>query len=196
MNYLYHNIIKTLTVSAILLTELLTVNNVFAAQKSVSVGPELGTIAPAITVTNDQGKNETIQSLSAEKGLVILFFRSADWCPFCKKHVIELNKEAKSFTDLGYGLAGISYDNNEILHSFSAEKNISYPLLSDQQAKTMLAYGILNTEYNIGDSNYGIPYPGVVVINKEGVITHKAFFKGYKNRVKFTELYTELTTSK
>lgn len=195
MNYFYKTI-KVLTFLGLTLTGLLSANNVLAAQNSLTVGPDLGTIAPAITVKNGQGKHETIQSLSAEKGLIILFFRSADWCPFCKRHLIELNKEAKKFTDLGYGLVGISYDNNKILTSFSAEKSISYPLLSDQQAKTVLAYDILNTEYSVGDSNYGIPYPGVVVINKEGVITHKSFFKGYKNRVKFIDLYKELTTSK
>lgn len=60
----------------------------------------------------------------------------------------------------------------------------------------MLSYGILNQEYPVGSRNYGIPYPGVVVINTQGELTHKYFFHGYKKRVKFTELYTQLTTSK
>ena len=121
MNYFYKTI-KVLTFLGLTLTGLLSANNVLAAQNSLTVGPDLGTIAPVITVKNSQGNNETIQSLSAEKGLIILFFRSADWCPFCKRHLIELNKEAKNFTDLGYGLAGISYDNNKILRRFRQKK--------------------------------------------------------------------------
>ncbi|GHE77810.1 peroxiredoxin family protein [Thalassotalea profundi] len=194
MNNVYKNTIKSLTFTGLLLASVLNINIVAAEQQSLAIGPNAGEMAPAITVKNNQGNVETIESLSAEKGLIILFFRSADWCPFCKKHLIELNNEAQKFKDLGYGLAGISYDNSEVLTSFTQEQKISYPLLSDQQAKTMLSYDILNDEYKIGDRNYGIPYPGVVVIDKAGKITHKYFFHGYKKRVKFTELYSYLTT--
>ena len=192
MIYLYQETLKKLALSVILLTTLLTAQNALAAQKSLPIGPEVGSKAPSISVLNNKNKQETIHSLSAEKGLIILFFRSADWCPFCKRHLIEFNGQAQKFRDLGYGLAAISYDNNDVLSTFSAQQNISYPLLSDQHAKTMLAYGILNADYKAGDMNYGIPYPGVVVINKAGIITQKYFFQGYKKRVKFTELYTQL----
>lgn len=193
MHNFYKKIIRTLTFSGLILGCLFSVNNALAEQQSLAIGPNTGEMAPEITVKNNQGDAETIESLSSDKGLIILFFRSADWCPFCKKHLIELNNEAQKFKDLGYGLAGISYDNSEVLNTFTKEQNISYPLLSDQQAKTMLTYGILNDEYKMGDRNYGIPYPGVVVVDKAGKVTHKYFFHGYKKRVKFTELYTYLT---
>lgn len=195
MNYFYQNTLKMLVVSGILLSNLLIINNALATQKSLPIGPDIGTKAPEITVVNQLEKKETIQSLSNEKGLILVFFRSADWCPFCKKHLIEFNQEAQKLKSLGYGLAAVSYDNTEILNAFSTAQKISYPLLSDQQAQTMLAYGILNTEYKAGEENYGIPFPGVVVINKAGVITHKYFFHGYKKRVIFSELYTQLATS-
>ena len=56
----------------------------------------------------------------------------------------------------------------------------------------MSAYNIVNSEYAIGDEHYGIPYPGVVVIDDNGKVIHKHFFKGYKKRVKFSELYLQL----
>ena len=103
-----------------------------------------------------------------------------------------MNDLAERFTKLGYGLAAISYDHTDILKKFAEQRNISYPLLSDQKVQTMLAYNIVNSEYAIGDEHYGIPYPGVVVIDDNGKVIHKHFFKGYKKRVKFSELYLQL----
>jgi peroxiredoxin len=170
---------------------LLFINNALA-NTNISIGPTIGKKAPDITVINTQQQSVNIKQLSSDKGLIILFFRSADWCPFCKKHLIELNDQAKQFTQLGYGLAAISYDNTDILKKFAEQQHINYPLLSDQKVQTMSAYDIVNKEYSVDDDNYGIPYPGVVVIDNKGNVMRKHFFKGYKNRVKFTELYLQL----
>ncbi|NQY49955.1 MAG: peroxiredoxin family protein [Colwellia sp.] len=180
-------------VAAIVLFSLLLffTNNVLA-NTSINVGPDLGKKAPAITAINTLRQPVTIEQLAGEKGLIILFFRSADWCPFCKKHLLELNDLAEQFSELGYAIAAISYDNTDILKKFAEQRNISYPLLSDQKVQTMLAYNIVNSEYAIGDEHYGIPYPGVVIIDNNGKVIHKHFFKGYKKRVKFSELYLQL----
>lgn len=174
---------------------LLLLTNKSFADTNIDVGPTLGKQAPAISVINTLHQPVTIKQLSGDKGLVILFFRSADWCPFCKKHLIELNNHAKKFTTLGYGLAAISYDNIDALKTFTEQKSISYPLLSDQKVQTMLAYDIVNNKYATDSDNYGIPYPGVVVIDNKGNVIHKHFFKGYKKRVKFVDLYLQLKSS-
>jgi len=171
---------------------LLLSSNTFAKNISIDVGPAINKQAPAIKVINTERQNASIEKLSKNNGLIILFFRSADWCPYCKKHLIELNEHAKQFTQLGYGLAAISYDSADILQSFAVQQSISYPLLSDQKVQTMHAYNIVNTQYVQGDDHYGIPYPGVVVIDKTGKVMHKHFFKGYKKRVKFSALYQQL----
>jgi peroxiredoxin len=187
INLSLHNIIAKATFSLLLLLT----TSVYA-NSNIEVGPELGKSAPPITVINTLQESVNIAQLSGEKGLIILFFRSADWCPFCKRHLIELNDHAEKFRKLGYGLAAISYDNTEVLKAFSENKNISYPLLSDQQVKTMSAYNIVNSKYAVSDDNYGIPYPGVVIIDNTRKVINKHFFKGYKNRVKFSDLYSEL----
>jgi peroxiredoxin len=181
-------------ISISLFTLLLLITNNAFANTSINVGPILGKQAPEISVVNTQEQAVNIKQLSGEQGLIILFFRSADWCPFCKKHLIELNEHAEQFTKLGFGLAAISYDNTDILTTFADQKNISYPLLSDQKVQTMLAYDIVNSEYAPDSDHYGIPYPGVVVIDSKGNVMHKHFFKGYKKRVKFADLYQQLKT--
>ena len=190
-----NNIINLKTknkILSVLISLLLLFTNNAIANTSINVGPTLGKQAPAITAINTLQQPVNIKQLAGEKGLIILFFRSADWCPFCKKHILELNNQAERFTKLGYGIAAISYDNTDLLKKFAEQRNISYPLLSDQEVQTMSAYNIVNSEYAIGDEHYGIPYPGVVVIDNNGKVIHKHFFKGYKKRVKFSELYLQL----
>jgi peroxiredoxin len=184
------------SVISILLSLILFSLPSFAKSVSIDVGPTVGDKAPSLTVIDKNKTAMSIDDLTAKKGLIILFFRSADWCPFCKKHLIELQRYADKFKALGYGVAAISYDNTEILNSFIQAHNLTYPLLSDQSAATVKAYGVLNKDYKIGDDNYGIPYPGVVIINPAGKIDHKYFFKGYRKRVKFVELYEQLNAVK
>jgi peroxiredoxin len=167
-----------------------------AKSVSINVGPIVGDKAPSLTVIDTNNAAININDLTAKKGLIILFFRSADWCPFCKRHLIEFQAYADKFKALGYGVAAISYDNTDILKAFSLEQSLTYPLLSDQVATTVKAYGILNKDYKVGDEDYGIPYPGVVIIDPNGSIAHKYFFKGYRKRVKFVDLYQQLSAKK
>lgn len=195
-NYMIHVTKSMFATSIIAISLTLFSLHSFAKSVSIDVDPMVGDKAPSITVIDKNRKTVNIDDLTADKGLIILFFRSADWCPFCKKHLVELQGYADKFKALGYGVAAISYDDIEILKSFTEEHNLSYPLLSDQLAATVKAYGVLNKDYAMGDDNYGIPYPGVVVINPDGKIDHKYFFKGYRKRVKFVELYDQLSAVK
>ena len=50
------------------------------------LGPPVGTKAPDIGTRLDQtGKPRTLADLMSKNGLVLLFFRSADWCPFARR---------------------------------------------------------------------------------------------------------------
>jgi len=191
------HVTKSIFVTSIITISLMLFSlHSFAKTVSIDVGPMIGDKAPSLTVIDKNKKAVNIDDLTADKGLIVLFFRSADWCPFCKKHLVELQGYADKFKALGYGVAAISYDNTAILSSFTEKHNLSYPLLSDQSAATVKAYGILNKDYKMGDDNYGIPYPGVVIINPAGNIDHKYFFNGYRKRVKFVDLYEQLSAVK
>ena len=45
----------------------------------VPTGPAVGAAVPAIDVKDLNGKTQTLASLSGSKGLMLVFFRSADW---------------------------------------------------------------------------------------------------------------------
>ncbi len=42
---------------------------------------------------------------------------------------------------------------------------------------------ILNEQYQQGDFQYGIPHPGMIVINSEGEIVGKLFLEAYSSRI-------------
>ena len=81
----------------------------------------------------------------------------------------------------GIELAAISYDSPEILAAFAEERGISFPLLSDPGSHTIDAYGVRNRNADAGRTR-GIPHPGTVLIDSEGIIRGKLFYAGYKVR--------------
>lgn len=50
-----------------------------AASGSSAPGPEPGTTAPSFEALDQEGVRRDFQSLAGENGLLLLFFRSADW---------------------------------------------------------------------------------------------------------------------
>lgn len=178
---------------------LLSIIVAFSATNSEAKMPSIkdtavpvNTQVPEITAVGINGEAKSIKQLSGEKGLVLVFFRSADWCPYCKRHLVEINQWNKKLNGLGYKVAAISYDPVSILKKFSDKRNIQYPLLADQNHKTMQDLNVLNDEYEPGDDHYGIPFPGVMVIDENGKLVYKYFYQGYKKRVKMEELFMQL----
>ena len=146
-------------------------------------GLAIGTPLPAIAV---QGPTQTWQSLEAfsgPKGLVIVAVRSVEWCPFCMKQLVNLNGQLAEFAEAGLNIVGITYDSPQAQQQFREDFDIGFPLLSDSDAKTFSALGILHQDYAPGDDHYGIPYPGSFVLSPEGVIVGKQFLDGYRERV-------------
>ena len=77
----------------------------------------------------------------------------------------------------------VTYDSPALQQKFIDAGAITYPFISDIDATTVKALGILNTDYAPGDSAYGIPYPGVFVVNPEKKIVGKVFLKDFRTRV-------------
>lgn len=102
-------------------------NNAFS-NTSIDVGSTIGKKVAKISVINPLKQQVNIKQLSGDQGLIILFFGSADWCSFCKKHLIALNNQAEKFITLDYGLVVISYDNTDILKSFYWAKKYKLPI--------------------------------------------------------------------
>ena len=123
-----------------------------AANPDFDLGPPTNTRAPTIGAPLDQtGKPRSLASLIGEKGLVLFFFRSADWCPYCQAQMMDLNTGVAEIEKRGYHLAGISYDSPQILATFIERRNIKYTLLSDPKSEVIDRYGLRDPQYPPGN---------------------------------------------
>jgi len=141
---------------------------------------KIGNKLPTLSGTDQFGKPRTFDNLKGPNGLVILFFRSADWCPYCKGQLLSLQRAAARFKAKGLGLAGVSYDSVDILKFFTDKYSISYPLLSDPNSETIERFGVLNKEAT--GFRKGMAFPGFVYANATGRIQETFFEEDYHTR--------------
>ena len=88
-----------------------------------------------------------------------------------------------SFRKAGISVVAMTYDSPELQQDFIDAQGIEYPFLSDIDASSVIAVDILNQQYKPDDDAYGIPYPGVFVVNPDMKIVGKIFVEGYRTRV-------------
>ncbi len=146
-------------------------------------GPAIGAKAPDIGTPPDQtGAPRSLASLMGEKGLVLFFFRSADWCPYCQAQMMDLNIAVAGIERRGYKMAGISYDSPQILSTFIERRAIKYTLLSDPKSEIIDRYNLRDPQYKQGSRAYGVPRPLIFVLDKSGTIKAKLYEETYQKR--------------
>ena len=103
-----------------------------------------------------------------------------------------MQKDSKTLEDAGVKVVGISYDSVDVLKTFAEKQKITFPLLSDADSKTIIAYSLKNSEMagkKIGKIDLdGVPYPGTYLIDTKGIVRAKLFVDGYKERHSVDEL--------
>ena len=96
--------------------------------------------------------------------------------------MVQLEEWRPQFEAIGLKVAGMTYDDLEILTDFHAERELGYPLLSDANAQHAIAFGVLNENYKPGDFAYGVAHPGILHITPDGTIAAKIAVPGYRQR--------------
>jgi hypothetical protein len=96
---------------------------------------------------------------------------------------VELEQHLGAIRKQGLGVAAISYDSVGALKSFADRQRITYPLLSDPDSKIIRTYDIFNQTVKPGTPAYGIPYPGLYVVDARGMVVSKYFEDDFKERV-------------
>lgn len=143
---------------------------------------EAGTMAPDFAALTAAGHAVDFAGISGEKGAVIVFSRSLDWCPYCKAQALELETVTTELADAGWSLNVITYDSPETLSDFAAAHALSYTLLSDPGSAMIDAFGLRNTEVTAGSRFDGIPHPAILYIKADGEVAGVQKEEGYQNR--------------
>jgi hypothetical protein len=95
---------------------------------------------------------------------------------------VELQSRVGEMQKLGLGLASFSYDAPEVIRTFTAERNIEFPLMSDQGGAVVTQYGIINRTFEPGHNNFGIPHPGTFLVDPQGRVLARFFEDEFRYR--------------
>lgn len=153
-----------------------------AVASAVEPGPAPGTAIPDFSLPDQNGAVQTFDTLKGPKGMMLIFVRSADWCPFCKSQLVELERNRESIRGRGLGLATISYDSAAILKNFAQRKTIQFPLLSDEKSEVIRKFGLLNEEVPKNSPFYGVTLPVTYVVDAKGIVRTRHFEDDVKRR--------------
>lgn len=192
----------------------------FAQQREVvdvsKRGPQVGERIPNFSLPDQNGKTWTRGSIMGPQGAMLVFVRSADWCPYCKTQLVELNEQVAELRRQGYGVATISYDPPETLAAFARQHDIQYTMLSDVGSKVIEEFDLLNqvaaeaisearenpelaqdveTYVSVmgARENYvGIAFPGTFMLNARGVVTSRHFEDFYIERNTVSSILLQL----
>ncbi len=188
--------------SALLVAGLLFSGTIYSQDYAPSpekVKPVLvnSTIPDVHLYTSDNERIALREKVSTQPA-VIIFYRGG-WCPYCSRHMMELQQIEEEIVDLGYQILAISADHPGALTATSSESEISYTLLSDKMMEASKAFGLafkvdpatvsrykevgIDLNRNSGDGNYLLPVPAVFIVDEQGTIKFSYVNPDYKQRI-------------
>ncbi|MDA4895425.1 MULTISPECIES: thioredoxin-dependent thiol peroxidase [Microbacterium] len=100
---------------------------------------EAGQPAPDFALADAEGR---VRRLSDLRGTpVIVYFYPAAFTPGCTTEACDFRDNLASFQGSGYAVLGVSPDPVAKLAEFAAAEQLSFPLLSDEDAATAKTWG-------------------------------------------------------
>lgn len=114
--------------------------------------------------------------------MLVAFVRSADWCPFCMRQLIDLQHRATQLEKLGFPIVTVSVDTVPLVKKFADSHHITYTMLADPSGDINKGLGIRDESYPVGSKAFGVPQPGIFVLDGNQQIIGKYFVQGYRER--------------
>ena len=183
-----------------------TAQTVDYATEPTAVNPVLtGTKIPEVMVKNMEGHNVDLYELISQKPTVLIFYRGG-WCPYCNKHMAQLQQAEKKLVEMGYQILAISPDQPKYLKQSMGKHDLDYTLLSDSPMEAAKAFGLAfklddatlerYKEYDLdlaersGYNHHLLPVPAVFLVDTSGMIHFQYVNPDYKTRINSNVLLT------
>jgi peroxiredoxin len=146
-------------------------------------GPPVGDrFSHELNAPDQTGRHRTLESVMGEKGIAILFVRSADWCPFCQGQLVDANRHLAQFRALGLDVVSVSVDDVAEIAKFAAAQKIEYTMLADPAGDINSSLGIRDEQYPVGSAQFGVPRPTLYVVDRAGTIRLRYMEPTYRTR--------------
>ncbi|WP_299739249.1 peroxiredoxin [uncultured Roseobacter sp.] len=116
--------------------------------------PEISQPAPDFTLPSTDGGDVTLSALKGKP--VVLFFYPRDNTPGCTKESVGFSENRAAFEAAGAVVFGISKDSMASHEKFVAKKELTVPLLSDENGTACEDYGVWKEKSMYGKKFMGI----------------------------------------
>ncbi|MBN1683810.1 thioredoxin-dependent thiol peroxidase [Candidatus Bathyarchaeota archaeon] len=130
----------------------------------------VGDNAPKFSLPEANGKNIALEELIGK--WIILYFYPKDMTSGCTMEALEFTSMKPEFEKEGASIIGISADSPSSHVKFIEKNKLTHTLLSNEDKKTLEAFGVWQTK-----KMYGKEYKGIVrstfIINPEGKVAFK-----------------------
>ncbi len=177
------------------------------AQNDSLIFLKVGDKAPVFKVL---GHDSTVLDLEAmfSKGKVVLVFYRGGWCPYCNRHMSDLQDSLSLITEKGASLIAITPETETSIDQSISKTNASFEIIHDSAYVIMKAYGVafkvneltikkykllgIDLDESNGNTDHILPVPATVIINRDGTIAFIHFDENYKNRLSVKEILNKL----
>ena len=116
-----------------------------APVKAVNEVPTVGSAAPAFTLTNNEGKQVSLNDFKGK--WVVLYFYPKDFTQGCTIEARNFQRDIAKYEAVNAVILGVSVDNEQSHKDFCAKEGLNFKLLADTEAKVSEQYGSV-MEYN------------------------------------------------
>ncbi len=99
----------------------------------------------------------------------------------------------EQFEAIGVSIVAMTYDPVDFLKEVELDRGVEFTLLNDEAITHVNRLGILNTDYAPDSRAYGVPYPGIFLIDTDGVIRYKFAEESYRDRPDFANVLEAAT---
>jgi peroxiredoxin len=154
--------------------------------------------APLFEVADASGHIVSLKHLLQNGPVVISFYRG-QWCPYCNRHMSNLQDSISFITALGASLIAITPEKNEEISKTVTKTGASFSIIYDQGHKIMDAYKVtfkvsgfknllhfaegVNINKASGNEDNVLPVPATYIIAPDGRIIGRHFNTDYTVRM-------------
>lgn len=113
-----------------------------------------GDPAPAFTLRDADGAEVSLSDFAGQR--VILYFYPAAMTPGCTTQAVDFSAVVAELDAAGLHVLGVSPDAPDKLAQFRAQQAVGFPLLSDPDHSTLIAYGAYGKRLLYGKEVEGV----------------------------------------
>lgn len=144
-----------------------------------------------------------------KNGSIVIIFYRGQWCPYCNKHLKQLENELEKIYKAGANVVAVSPEKSDFLKRTATKTNASFRLLHDEGYKISNLFDVtketgvlerfmVNTmlgaklKKSNTDDSQRLPIPATFIIDQNHKIVWRHFDPNYKKRSNVLDIIANL----